>query len=39
LALVKEIVETYGGEISVESEVEGGTTFSVTLPVFDQPNR
>jgi GAF domain-containing protein/two-component sensor histidine kinase len=34
LALVKEIVETYGGQISVESAEGKGTTFTVTLPVF-----
>jgi signal transduction histidine kinase len=38
LALVKEIVESYGGEISVESEVGKGSTFSVTLPAFDRAN-
>jgi PAS domain S-box-containing protein len=34
LALVKEIVETYGGEVRVESEVGEGSTFAITLPVF-----
>jgi hypothetical protein len=34
LALVKEIVEIYGGEVRVESEVGEGSTFVVTLPVF-----
>ncbi len=33
LALVKEIVETYGGEVTVESEVGQGSTFMVTLPI------
>lgn len=34
LALVKEIVEAYGGSVDVESEVGEGTTFTVTLPIF-----
>jgi signal transduction histidine kinase len=34
LALVKEIIETYGGEVRVESEVGEGSTFAITLPVF-----
>jgi signal transduction histidine kinase len=37
LALVKEIVETHGGTVAVESEVERGTTFCVTLPIADGP--
>ncbi|RMF07604.1 MAG: response regulator, partial [Candidatus Neomarinimicrobiota bacterium] len=32
LALVKEFVELHGGEVSVESRVGAGTTFTVTLP-------
>jgi len=32
LALVKEFVELHGGEISVESAVGTGTTFTLTLP-------
>jgi signal transduction histidine kinase len=39
LALVKEIVENYGGQIRVESDVGQGTTFAVTLPVFRQDDR
>jgi signal transduction histidine kinase len=39
LALVKEIVETYGGEVRVKSEVGAGSTFTVTLPVFRQSDR
>lgn len=31
LALVKKVIDTIGGTISVESEVDKGTTFSVTL--------
>lgn len=34
LALVKEIVETHDGEISVESEVGRGSIFTVTLPIY-----
>ncbi len=33
LSLTKELVKAMGGEISVESEVGTGTTFSVRLPV------
>jgi len=33
LALVKEIVEAHGGEISVASSVGEGSTFTVTLPI------
>ena len=32
LALVRELVKQHGGQISVESQVERGTTFTVTLP-------
>jgi signal transduction histidine kinase len=31
LALVKDIVEAYGGEVSVASDVEVGSTFTVAL--------
>ena len=32
LSLVKEIAEQHGGQVSVESEVGGGSKFSFTLP-------
>jgi signal transduction histidine kinase len=34
LALVKEIVEAHGGDVSVTSQVGQGSTFRVTLPVL-----
>lgn len=34
LALVKEIVEAHRGYVSVESQVDKGTTFRITLPGF-----
>lgn len=34
LALVKEIVELHGGQISVSSEAEQGTTFRIELPAL-----
>ncbi len=33
LAIVKQVVEQAGGTISVTSEVNVGTTFTVTLPI------
>lgn len=33
LSLVKKIVELHGGEISVQSELEKGSIFTVTLPI------
>jgi two-component system sensor histidine kinase VicK len=36
LAIVKEIVELQGGQVTVESEVEKGTTFTVWLPLAEQ---
>ena len=34
LAIVKSVVEQHGGQISVESEVDKGTKFSVSLPLL-----
>jgi len=34
LALVKEIVEAYGGRVTVQSEVDGGSTFTAYVPIF-----
>jgi signal transduction histidine kinase len=36
LSIVKDLVERYGGRIEVESEVEKGATFTVTLPVLSR---
>jgi signal transduction histidine kinase len=35
LAIVKEIVELHGGRVTVESEVDVGTTFHVWLPLVE----
>ena len=37
LSVVKAIAELHGGRVEVESTVELGSTFSVFLPVLDQP--
>jgi signal transduction histidine kinase len=39
LAIAKEIVKLHGGEISVESEIERGSTFTLTLPISQEVNR
>jgi len=36
LALVQELVRLHGGSISVQSEIDHGTTFSVSLPLGTQ---
>lgn len=33
LALVKQIIDSTGGKITVSSEVDKGTTFSITIPI------
>jgi signal transduction histidine kinase len=33
LAVAKEILSAHGGEISVESELDAGSTFRFTLPL------
>jgi sensor histidine kinase regulating citrate/malate metabolism len=32
---VKKCVDLHGGQIAIDSEVEIGTTFTVTLPMFN----
>jgi signal transduction histidine kinase len=39
LALVKDITETYGGRVSVESQVDAGSTFTVYLPISADTKR
>jgi GAF domain-containing protein/DNA-binding LacI/PurR family transcriptional regulator/two-component sensor histidine kinase len=34
LSLVKDLVETYGGRVTVESEVDKGSTFTAYIPIF-----
>lgn len=38
LALVKELVESHEGEISLQSQLNQGSTFTVKLPVNPQPD-
>jgi len=35
--VVKAIAELHGGRVEVDSTLELGSTFSVILPVLDQP--
>ena len=35
LSITRELVHLHGGEISVKSEVDQGTTFSLVFPSFD----
>lgn len=37
MPIVKEIIETYGGTIEVDSELGEGTTFAFTLPQSSEP--
>jgi len=39
LAIVKHLVRAHGGEVRVESQLGGGSTFLFTLPVDDPPER
>ncbi len=34
LAIVKPIIEQHGGEVSVESELQKGSCFSISLPLL-----
>lgn len=36
LSIVKQIIELHNGSIEVESEIQSGTTFTITLPVEKQ---
>jgi signal transduction histidine kinase/DNA-binding LacI/PurR family transcriptional regulator/putative methionine-R-sulfoxide reductase with GAF domain len=38
LALVKEIVEVYGGRVTVQSEVGQGSTFTAHIPIYTDTN-
>jgi signal transduction histidine kinase len=37
LSIVKKCVNLHGGQITVESKVSAGTTFTVSLPLDKQP--
>jgi PAS domain S-box-containing protein len=37
LPICKRILEAHGGKISVESEIDRGTTFTVTVPIEQKP--
>ena len=36
LALAREVVRLHGGEITVRSELNSGSTFTLTLPVMKE---
>jgi len=38
LAIVKHIAQAHGGTVTVESELEKGSTFSLHLPIKQQSN-
>ena len=38
LAIAQRIIENHGGQIAVNSSLDGGTTFTVTLPVHNTGN-
>lgn len=38
LSIVKALVELHGGDIAVESELEKGSIFTVTLPIYREPD-
>jgi two-component system sensor histidine kinase SenX3 len=37
LAIVKHVVESHGGGVSVESELGAGSTFTIRLPLAEEP--
>jgi signal transduction histidine kinase len=37
LAAVRELVDRYGGKLSLESSVGIGTTFSIDFPIANEP--
>ncbi|HKW86203.1 MAG TPA: ATP-binding protein, partial [Nitrospiraceae bacterium] len=39
LSIVYRIVAKYGGQINVESEEGKGTTFTITFPLNNRPNK